>query len=79
MLKINELKMLLKEIMVFFVLQLLEIVSLVYKQFKCLIYIYLIRRLVNFQFSVSGSGFSVLSQSPAHFNSLYPASDSLKN
>jgi hypothetical protein len=79
MLKINELKMLLKEIVVFFVLKLLEIVSPAYKHFKYLIYGYLTCRPVDFQFSVSGSGFSVLAQLPAHFNSLYPASDSLKN
>jgi hypothetical protein len=78
MLEINELKMILKEIMVFFVLKLLEIVSLVYKYLKYLIYSILTSSMANFQFSVSGSGFSVLSQSPAHFNSLYPASDSLK-
>ena len=79
MLKIIELKMILKKIMVFFVLQLIEIVSQWQKHLKQLKYRYLKRELVNIQFSVSGSRFSVLTLYPSHFNSLYPTSDSLKN
>ncbi len=79
MLKIKELKKMLKEMVLFFVLQLLEIVLLAYNEFKVLIINKLKRNLPGFQFSVSGSGFSVLVQAPGKFNSLYRVSNSLKN
>lgn len=69
----------LKEMMVFFVLQLLEIVLLGHKIHKVLNIIILKRNSSNFQFSVSGYGFSVLAPVSGNFNSLYGTSDSLKN
>jgi hypothetical protein len=78
MLKIKELKKMLKEMMLFFVLQLQEIVMLTYIFFKCLNYNVLECYWTKFQFSVLGSGFSVLVPAPGKFNSLYRASDSLK-
>jgi hypothetical protein len=77
MLKIKELKMMLKETVLFFVLQLLEIVLPAPE-----LLILLNNRLLGcysagFQFSVLGSGFFVLAPEPAIFNSLYRVSDSL--
>jgi len=79
MLKIKELMMMLKEMMVFFVLQLLEIVEIVNKNHKLLIISVLKTYSTRIQFSVSGSGFSVLLPKPANSNSLYQALNSLKN
>lgn len=78
MLKIKELKKMLKEMLLFFVLQLLEIVLAMHKHLNVLNINTLERYLPEFQFSVSGFGFSVLVSTPANFNSLYRASDSLK-
>ena len=78
MLKIKELKKMLKEMMLFFVLQLQEIVLAIQKHLNVLNINMLERFLPEFQFSVSGSGFSVLVPAPGKFNSLYRASDSLK-
>ena len=78
MLKIKELKKMLKEMMLFFVLQLQEIVMLTYIFCKCLNYNVLKCYWTKFQFSVSGSGFFVLALESANFNSLYRASGSLK-
>lgn len=77
-LKIKELKKMLKEMVLFFVLQLLEIVLVIHKQLNILNINMLERYLPDFQFSVSGSGFSVLVPAPGKFNSLYRASGSLK-
>jgi len=79
MLKIKDLMMMLKEMMVFFVLQLLEIVEIVNKNRKALINSVLKTYSTRIQFSVSGSGFSVLLPKPANSNSLYQALNSLKN
>jgi len=79
MLKIKELMMMLKEMMVFFVLQLLEIVEIVNKNHKSLNIRVLKTYSTRIQFSVSGSGFSVLLPKPANSNSLYQALNSLKN
>ena len=79
MLKIKELMMMLKEMMVFFVLQLLEIVEIVNKNHKALIISVLKTYSTRTQFSVSYCGFSVLLQKPANSNSLYQALNSLKN
>lgn len=79
MLKIKELMMMLKEMMVFFVLQLLEIVEIVNKNHKSLNISVLETYSTRIQFSVSGSGFSVLLPKPANSNSLYQALNSLKN
>jgi len=79
MLKIKELMMMLKEMMVFFVLQLLEIVEIVNKNHKSLYISVLKTYSTRIQFSVSGSGFSVLLPKPANSNSLYQALNSLKN
>ena len=79
MLKIKELKNMLKEMVLFFVLQLLEIVLVIRKYLNILNISTLARHLPEFQFSVSGSGFSVLVPTPGKFNSLYRASASLKN
>ncbi len=78
MLMIKELKKMLKEMVLFFVLLLIEIVLAMQNHLNVL-YINMIERyLPEFQFSVSGSGFSVLVPEPANFNSLYRASGSLK-
>lgn len=78
MLKLNELKKMLKEQVLFFVLQLLEKVLGIHRQLNVLNINMLERYLPEFQFSVSGSGFSVLVPEPGKFNSLYRASGSLK-
>lgn len=78
MLKIKELKKMLKEMMLFFVLQLQEMVLLSHSQFKYLNFSFLMHHWTGFQFSVSDSRFSVLAPEPENFNSLYRASDSLK-
>jgi hypothetical protein len=79
MLKIKELMEILKQMMLFFVLQLLEIVLLMHNYFNMLKFNMLERCLPEFQFSVSSSGFSVLVPAQGKFNSLYRESDSLKN
>ncbi|MCO6497198.1 MAG: hypothetical protein J5I50_06000 [Chitinophagaceae bacterium] len=76
--KMDELKKKLKEEVLFFVLQLLEIVLLFEYTIKTLNINILIGHLSDFQFSVSDSGFSVFIPASGKFNSLYPASDSLK-
>ena len=78
MLKIKELKKMLKEMVLFFVLQLQEIVLLTHICYKYLNYNVLNCYWTGFQFSVSGSGFFVLAPESANFNSLYRASGSLK-
>lgn len=78
MLKLNELKKMLKAQVLFFVLQLLEIVQVIRKHLNMLNISTLERCLPEFQFSVSGSGFFVLVSAPGKFNSLYRASGSLK-
>ena len=78
MLKIKELKKMMKGMVLFFVLQLLEIVLVIHRQLNVLNINMLERHLSEFQFSVSGSGFSVLVSAPGKFNSLYRASGSLK-
>lgn len=78
MLKIKELMKILKEMMLFFVLQLLEIVLLIHDYIKPLIINILKHCLPEFQFSVFGFGFSVLVPASGNFNSLYRATDSLK-
>lgn len=78
MLKLNDLKKMLKEQVLFFVLQLLEIVLVTRTQLNVQNISMLERYLPGFQFSVSGSGFSVLVPAPDKFNSLYRASGSLK-
>jgi hypothetical protein len=60
-----------KEMMVFFVLQLSEMLLVVRKVCRILKYSYLIIYSIGIQFSVSGTGFSVLDSAPANFNSLY--------
>lgn len=72
------LKMMLKEIALFFVLQLQEIVLLAYSAFNTLNINTLKRNTPEFQFSVSSSGFSVLVPAFGNFNSQYRSSDSLK-
>lgn len=67
----KEPKKMLKEIMVFFVLQLKEIVLLIHNYFMTLIFNTFERHLPEFQFSV-------LVPTPGKFNSLYRASGSLK-
>jgi hypothetical protein len=79
MLKIKELMEMLKQMMLFFVSQLLEIVLLIHNYSMPLNFNTFERHLPEFQFSVSGSGFSVLVPAPGKFNSLYRASGSLKN
>lgn len=78
MLKIKELKKMMKGMVLFFVLQLQEIVLAMHKHLKILKINTLEHYLPEFQFSVSGSGFSVLVPEPGKFNSLYRASGSLK-
>ena len=68
----------LKEMVLFFVLQLLEIVLVIRKYLNILNISVLERHLPDFQFSVSGFGFSVLVPATGKFNSLYRASGSLK-
>lgn len=78
MLKIKQLKKMLKQMLLFFVLQILEIVLVIRKYLNILNINYLERHLSEFQFFVLGSGFSVLVPAPGKFNSLYRASGSLK-
>lgn len=78
MLKIKELKKMMKGMVLFFVLQLLEIVLSIHKCLNVQNINTLGRYLPELQFSVSGSGFSVLVPEPGKFNSLYRASGSLK-
>lgn len=78
MLKIKELKKMMKGMVLFFVLQLLEIVLATYKCLNVLYINTLECYLPELQFSVSGSGFFVLAPEPGKFNSLYRASGSLK-
>ncbi len=75
---ILELKKVLKEMVLFFVLQIQEMKFVFKKMQNMLKYIYLRVYELGFQFSVSGSGFSVLVPAPGKFNSLYSAPDSLK-
>lgn len=77
MLKLNELKKMLKEQVLFFVLQLLEIVLAIHRQLNILNINMLESYSPEFQFSVSGSGFSVLVSAPGKFNAMYRASVSL--
>ncbi|KAF0200861.1 MAG: hypothetical protein FD170_3142 [Bacteroidetes bacterium] len=76
--KIKEPKKMLKEVMLFFVLQLQEIVMLTRICDRCLNCNIMKCCWTDFQFSVSGSGFLVLVPKSANFNSLYRASGSLK-
>ena len=78
MLKLKQLKKMLKQMLLFFVLQLLEIVLAIRKYLNIMNISILARKLPEFQFSVSGSGFFVLVPAPDKFNSLYSALDSLK-
>lgn len=78
MLKIKELKKMMKGMVLFFVLQLPEIVLATYKCLNALNIKTLERYLPEIQFSVSGSGFTVWVPELANINSLYPASGSLK-
>lgn len=78
MLKIKELKKMLKAMVLFFVLQLLEIVLAMRKHLNVLDIKVLKTCLPGFQFSVLGFGFSVLVSAPINFNSLNWASGSLK-
>ena len=68
----------LKEMMLFFVLQLQKIMKLKHICYNYLNYRVLKYYWTNFQFSVSGSRFFVLVPESAKFNSLYRASGSLK-
>ena len=79
MLKIKELKKILKDLLYFFVLQLQEILIPVPKIHISLINIFLNRNLAEFQFTVFRSKFSVLIQTSVKLNSLYQSSNSLKN
>jgi hypothetical protein len=76
--EILEIKNVLKEMVQFFVLQLLEIVLAIRKYLNTLNISTLERHLPEYQFFVSGSGFSVLVPAPGKINSLYRASGSLK-
>ncbi|MCA6381214.1 MAG: hypothetical protein IM574_10315 [Cytophagales bacterium] len=76
--KIKQLKKVLKQMVRFFVLQLLEIVLETSKCLKILNINMLERYLLEFQFSVSASGFSVLVPAPGKFNPFYRASGFLK-
>jgi len=76
--EIIELKKVLKEMVLFFVLQIQEMKYVFKKMQKMLKYKYIRVYEIEFQFSVSGSGFSVLVSAPGNFNSLYSAPDSLK-
>ncbi len=79
MLEIKELKKMLKEMLLFYVLQLQMMVTLMHSHHKCVKYSITTSSLTEFQFFVSGSGFSVLAREPEYFNSLYWASGSLKS
>ncbi len=79
MLILIELKKMQKEMMLFFVLQIQEIMQLVRKFYKTMNDNLLKHYLIVFQFSVSGSIFSVFNPEPGEFNSLYRESGSLKN
>ena len=79
MLKIKELMKMLKQMVQFFVLQLQMMVLQANGLHKSLILYDIYEHWSEFQFSVFGTGFSVLVPGPANFNSLYQASDSLKN
>lgn len=68
----------LKGIVPFFVLQLLKIILLVHELHNDLIKRFLKSYSAGFQFSVFGSGFSVLAPASTNFNSLYRAINSLK-
>lgn len=72
MLKIKELKKMLKEMVLFFVLQLLAMVLFTNTNIYILIINILTLNSSEFQFSVLGSGFSVLAPILGKFNSLYP-------
>jgi hypothetical protein len=72
------LKKVLKEMLLFFVLQIQEIEFVFKIAEKALKYSNLQFLVLEIQFSVSGSGFSVLVPAPDKFNSLYSALDSLK-
>ena len=78
-LKINELKKMLKEMELFFVLQLLEIVLFIWNTIKILNTNRLYRHSPEFLCSVLGSGFLCICYGLGNFNSLYRATDSLKN
>ena len=77
-LKMKEINMMLKELLLSFVLKLQVIVLIIYDYFKAMKISILERYLLKFQFSASGFGFSGLVPAPSKFNSLYWASDSLK-
>lgn len=76
--EIIEMKKVLKEMVVFFVLQLHEIVLLTRKISNTLKYSHLNLFLLKFQFFVFHFGSSVLAPAPTNLNSLYPAPGSLK-
>lgn len=69
--KMKELKMMLKYMVKFFVLDLLQVLVIVQNACKQLKYSVLGVRPLCFQFSVLGSGFSVSDPAPANLNSLY--------
>jgi len=71
MLKMKKLKIMTKEISIFFVLQLVEVVLSIYQPIKVLIFNTLNIVLSRIQFSVSDSRFSVLVLESGKFNSLY--------
>lgn len=79
MLKIKKLMKMLKQMVPFFVWQLRVMVLQAKGLHKPLILYDIYERWSEFQFSVFGTGFSVLVPAPSNFNSLYRASDSLKN
>ena len=76
--EIIEMKKVLKEMVVFFVLQLHEIVLLTKKRLNTLKNSHLNLFLLKFQFFIFHSGFSVSAPAPVNLNSLYPAPGSLK-
>ncbi|WP_298143010.1 hypothetical protein [Flavobacterium sp.] len=78
MLKLKQLKKMLKQMLLFFVLQIQEIEFVFKIAEKALKYSNLQFLVLEIQFFVSGSGFSVLVPAPDKFNSLYSALDSLK-
>jgi len=78
MYEIIELKKVLKEMVLLFVLQIQEMELMFRKINNAMKYSYLRYYELEFQFSVSGSGFSVLVPAPGNFNSLYLAPGSLK-
>lgn len=79
MIKRKELDMTVKEMVVFFVLQVIEIVDKMHFRFKTLIFNILNTYRIDFELFVTGSKFSVLIPVPVYFNSLYQDPDSLKN